>query len=83
MGRGWAWEPVQGKGRVPGVLGCLGCWGTGRVGPPVLLDEEAQGLHVGEDGIGVQTEVELTLGVLPTAVPGGDRPTRMSPTGSR
>lgn len=40
---------------------------------PVLFDEDAQGLLVGEDGVGIQAEVEFALRVLPTSVPGGDR----------
>lgn len=43
---------------------------------PVLFNQDTQGLRVREDSIGIQAKVELTLGVLPTAIPGGEDPQR-------
>lgn len=41
---------------------------------PVLFNQDTQGLRVRKDGISIQAKVELTLRILPTAVPGGEDP---------
>lgn len=40
---------------------------------PVLFNEDAQGLWVGEDNISVQAEVKVALGVLSAVVPEEDK----------
>lgn len=49
-------------------------WMCGVRWSPVLFNQDAQGLRVGKDSISIQAEVELTLGVLPTVIPGEDDP---------
>lgn len=49
-------------------------WMCGVGWSPVLFNQDAQGLRVGKDSISIQAEVELTLGVLPTVIPGEDDP---------
>lgn len=65
---------VPPKGGVE-LLGPPGASWMHRVGwSPVLFNQDAQGLRVGKDSISIQAEVELTLGVLPTVIPGGEDP---------
>lgn len=50
-----------------------------------MFNQDTQGLRVRKDSVSIQAEVELTLRVLPTAIPGGEDPQtegEVSPNGA-